>query len=73
MEQTRRIQTQDLLTGDSERLIVQSVKSRIMCILPNFTTQDFSEMSEKRKERRRKAKTETIKLVLPETALLLES
>jgi len=44
-----------------------------MCILPKFTTQDFAEMSEKRKERRRKVKTETIKLVLPETALLLES
>jgi hypothetical protein len=44
-----------------------------MCILPNFTTQDFAEMSKKKKERRRKAKTETTKLVLPETALLLES
>jgi len=43
-----------------------------MCSLPNFTTQDFSEMSKKRKEAKRKAKTETINLVLAETALTLE-
>jgi len=43
-----------------------------MCILPNFTTQDFSEMSKKRKEAKIKAKTETVNLVLAETVLTLE-
>jgi hypothetical protein len=44
-----------------------------MCILPNFAAQDLAEMSEERKKRRRKAKAETVKMVVPEASLLLES
>jgi len=44
-----------------------------MCILPNFAAQDLAEMSEERKKRRRKAKAEKVKLVVPEASLLLES
>ena len=43
-----------------------------MCNLPNFATQDFSEMSKKRKETKRKTKKEMINLVLAETVLTLE-
>jgi len=44
-----------------------------MCILPNFTAQDCAEMSQKQKKRRRKAEAETVKIVVPEASLLLES
>jgi hypothetical protein len=44
-----------------------------MCILPNFATRDLTELKQNRKKETKKAKAETVEIIVPEQPLLENS
>jgi len=44
-----------------------------MCILPNFTKRDLTELGQNRKKETKKAEAKTVEIIIPEQPLLEKS